>query len=255
MFNAIFEFSYAILNSTGINIYWGKMMVDFKCYQAKVENFEILGDDKCRGLIAEYQKNNSPFLLDMIVKSYLRLVMKIANDYIGMGVDYDELVALGNVGLLEAVKKYDVQSNAKFCVYAGFYIRNQIRRNGLDKRDIVERPEWYRIKKRKCNVGCVSMEEQAGDNKTFGEMIASNQQSNDCSVKYEQDDMVRYIRSLIDEVLNDTEQDIIKARYGFNGKKVTLKSLAAQYGYTDECIRQKEEIALKKMRNAIYKNA
>ena len=226
-------------------------MCGFETYKAKVGDMAILGDEQCRELIAQYHKSHSAELLDRITRSYLRLVMKIAGEYAGMGVDYDELVALGNVGLLYAIKKYDTESNAKFCVYAGFWIRNKIRKDGLDKRDIVRHPEWNRMKKGGHFVSCMSMDEQMGDDdgRTYGDAIACNQ-TTDFTEQIEYADMLAYMMRVVEQTLSKTEYDIIISRCG----KATLNSLASKYGCTTERIRQREEEALMKIRLALYKS-
>ena len=226
-------------------------MSGFETYEAKVSDMAILGDEQCRELVAQYHKSHSVELLDRLAGSYLRLVMKIAGEYAGMGVDYDELVALGNVGLLYAIKKYDTESNAKFCVYAGFWIRNKIRKDGLDKRDIVRHPEWNRMKKGGHFISCMSMDEQisADDIRTYGEMIACNQ-TTDFTEQIEYADMLAYMMRVVEQVLSKVEYDIVISRCN-NAK---LNSLASKYGCSIERIRQREEEAMMKIKAALYQS-
>jgi RNA polymerase primary sigma factor len=65
---------------------------------------------------------------ETLIKANLRLVVKIANEYKGLGLDLGDLINEGNIGLMKAVDKYKSDKGAKLSYYASFWIRQCITR-------------------------------------------------------------------------------------------------------------------------------
>ena len=63
---------------------------------------------------------------DQLVESNLRFVVQVAKQYQGMGVAFEDLVAFGNIGLFEAVERFNLDKNVKFITFAVWYIRSEI---------------------------------------------------------------------------------------------------------------------------------
>ena len=63
-----------------------------------------------------------------LIKANLRLVIKIAKEFRNVGLDYDDLINEGNIGLMNAIDKYDLDKGAKLSYYASFWIKQSIRR-------------------------------------------------------------------------------------------------------------------------------
>lgn len=80
-----------------------------------------------------------------LLESNLRLVKMVANQYSRSGIDYDELVDLGLLGLTKAEKKYDPNRGVKFSSYAVHWIRGEIKTNLKKVRHTIslnEEAEW-----------------------------------------------------------------------------------------------------------------
>jgi len=65
---------------------------------------------------------------ERIIKSNLKLVVKIAKEYRNLGLDYEDLIEEGNIGLMTAVDKFNPKKGAKLSYYASFWIKQTIRR-------------------------------------------------------------------------------------------------------------------------------
>ena len=62
-----------------------------------------------------------------MIEANLRLVVKIARDYVGRGIALDDLIGEGNLGLIRATKEYDPRFGTRFSTYASYWIKQAIR--------------------------------------------------------------------------------------------------------------------------------
>ncbi len=63
-----------------------------------------------------------------MIKANLRLVVKIAHDYAGLGLPLEDLISEGNIGLMKAVERFDPRKGAKLSTYAAWWIKQSARR-------------------------------------------------------------------------------------------------------------------------------
>jgi len=76
--------------------------------------------------IARRAKEGDEEALKKLVESNLRFVVSVAKQYTGYGLPFSELIAAGNLGLLEAAKRFDPDRGVKFISYAVWWIRQAI---------------------------------------------------------------------------------------------------------------------------------
>ncbi|MEI6871023.1 MAG: sigma-70 family RNA polymerase sigma factor, partial [Verrucomicrobiota bacterium] len=87
--------------------------------------------------------------VDVLVKSHLRLVVKIAREYESFGVQISDLVAEGNLGLLRAAELYNPKFGTRFLNYAAVWIRQRIQRAIAAQTRAVRIPFWRSQRLRK----------------------------------------------------------------------------------------------------------
>jgi RNA polymerase sigma-32 factor len=95
-------------------------------YLAEIKRFPMLGPDEEFILAKRWQEHQDPKAGEMLVASHLRLVAKIAGGYRGYGLPIVDLIAEGNVGLMQALRKFDPDKGFRFSTYAMWWIRANI---------------------------------------------------------------------------------------------------------------------------------
>lgn len=97
-------------------------------YSKEVARYKPMTEEMEQAWFTEYKDSNSRDVRDAIVKANLRLVIKLAQDYTDYGLDIEDLIQEGNIGLLEAVDKFDPSLGFRFSTYAAWWIKQKIRR-------------------------------------------------------------------------------------------------------------------------------
>src|SRR5687768_14403504 len=99
----------------------------FRLYVREVGQTKLLTAKEEREL-ARRIKNGDAEAREQMIKANLRLVVKIARDYEGLGVPLLDLISEGNIGLMKGVERFDPDKGAKFSTYGAFWIKQAIRR-------------------------------------------------------------------------------------------------------------------------------
>ncbi len=92
-------------------------------YLAKIKQFPLLEPDEEFMLAKRWQEHQDPRAAEKLVAAHLRLVAKIANGYRGYGLPLVDLISEGNVGLMQALRKFDPDKGFRFSTYAMWWIR------------------------------------------------------------------------------------------------------------------------------------
>ena len=95
-------------------------------YMQEIRKFPMLEPDEEYMLAKRYQEHDDPEAAHKLVTSHLRLVAKIAMGYRGYGLPIGEVVSEGNVGLMQAVKKFDPERGFRLATYAMWWIKASI---------------------------------------------------------------------------------------------------------------------------------
>ena len=220
-----------------------------------------------------------------LIESNLRLVVRIAKNYITPDVSILDLIQEGNLGLIRAVSKYDYRKSVRFSTYASWWIKQSIVRALSNKKRVIRLPHRQEEKLRKINKvfnnlsqvlmrepTLVEIAEEIGleeaeiasilnssssvasldskateDSGNLHEVIEdmSFNPDNELMRKNLRDDTMRFLKQL-----HDKERQIIMYRFSFiGGKRYTLKKIGDELGISPETVRQIEIRALKKLRS------
>jgi len=95
-------------------------------YLSEIRKFPMLAKDEEFMLAKRWREHEDPEAAHRLVTSHLRLVAKIAMGYRGYGLPIGEVISEGNVGLMQAVKKFDPDQGFRLATYAMWWIRASI---------------------------------------------------------------------------------------------------------------------------------
>lgn len=261
-------------------------------YLKEINNIPLLSredEEKYARLAAAGDKNAR----DILVKSNLRFVVNVAKKYKNQGIPLSDLINEGNIGLLNAVEKYDVDRGYHFISYAVWWIKQAILKAIGEKSRMIRLPlnragELVQIERLKkeylaINGSDPDLKDIASDlsltEEHVREMINISREhiSIDTPVssgerdsakisdyiedtRYKQPDEFIIDRSLKEEInkllatLSGKEADIIEQRFGLNGETPqSLKEIGDRFNLTKERIRQIEKKALERLKHVSRK--
>ena len=128
-------------------------------YLAEIRRYPFLSKEEEIELFQEYRVQGSREAAVKLILANLRLSVAIASEYAHTGVDQMDLIQEGNVGLMQAIKKFDVTRNVRFYAYAAWWVRAFILRYLLNSHRLVkigttqeQRKLFYNLKKEKAKL-------------------------------------------------------------------------------------------------------
>jgi len=240
-----------------------------------------------RDLLKELKKTEADVkeATAQMVQSNLRLVVRIAKEYVNRGLSFLDLLQEGNLGLMRAVTKYDYRKGFKFSTYAVWWIRQAITRALADKSRTIRIPNHLLEMKRKvfkafhqmtkerdrdplpeeiateagidlANVQKVmdliqepvSLETQVGEDGKLEDFIGDEESLSFVEELLECMDQARKTRDLL-SLLNSKEEQILRLRFGIGEpKSYTLEEVGKRFGISRERVRQIEHRAINKLK-------
>src|SRR6187399_1301413 len=111
----------------------------------------------------------------LMIRSNLRLVVKIAHDYANLGLPLLDLISEGNIGLMKAVERFDPAKGGKLSTYAAWWIKQSIKRALANQSKTIRLPVHLVDKISKMRRTAMQLTEQLGREPTDEELAAELQ--------------------------------------------------------------------------------
>lgn len=175
----------------------------------------------------------------ILVERNLRLVVYIAKKFENTGIDLEDLISIGTIGLMKAINTFNTGKNIKLATYASRCIENEIlmylRRNNKIK-------------------GELSIDEPLNQDRDGNELLLSDVLGTDEDIIYKnlEDEVDHKLLKIAISKLTDKEKYIMNLRFGMEGhKEKTQKEVADMLGISQSYISRLEKKIMLKMRKEI----
>lgn len=182
--------------------------------------------------------NNSRNAFEELVKHNLRLVAHVTKKYYISVNDQDDLISIGTIGLIKAVKSFDYNKKIKFATYAARCIENEILM-------------YFRQLKKSANeiyIGDCSGKDEEGNLMIFSNLLISD---DDVEEKVELNFKTSKLIEVMNKFLNEREKKVVIYRYGlFNNLPLTQKEVATKLQISRSYVSRIEKKALQTLKTA-----
>ncbi len=262
--------------STGLDVYLGE-----------IQEGDLLGAAEEATLAAAIAAGDKAARTRMI-QANLRLVVRIARDYVGRGLTLDDLIGEGNLGLIRATEEYDPDFGTRFSTYASYWIKQAIRHALTNTTATIRLPshmvnllsKWRKTERALAReLGRAPTDEQvtvqlgltdaqidlvrkaklagrlqlesgfSNEGQAWSPDDAADDREAPGAALEADDDRQLLLRRL--ERLDDRERMVVSLRYGLEGNTpLTLKEVGRQLGVTREWVRKIELRAVQKLEEA-----
>jgi RNA polymerase primary sigma factor len=250
---------------------------------ANVKPLSIQEEKALIWLVRNGDKKTSKKAKDKLIKANLRFVVSVAKNYQGQGIDLQDLISVGNQGLLRSLKSFDENKNFKLISYAVWWIRQQILFAMASHSRIIRIPlhsiaviseirKAHNKLEQKCQ-GHVTTEAIATEINKSKELVRKFQMIDTPAVSlntkiYDDVELIdtiqdsfeepedraalkKTITSLIGSLRKERDQDVIKMYFGICYESTyTLDQIGQKYGISRERVRQIKEYAIKRLKEA-----
>ena len=265
-------------------------------YMAEIQKFPILSAEQEYEYATKWVREHDNVAAEKLVASHLRLVVSVAYDFKNYGLPVSDLIASGNMGLMQALQKFDPERGFRFSTYAMFWIKAEIYETILNNWSIVkigssanQKRVFFNLSRAKRALGI--MDNTLSDEQTKQiadylsvpesdvENVSTRMSARDVSLNspmgtdsdakdilsnmadtrvniedtHEQLEFRRrgyeLLRKHLD-MLPERDREILKARR-LSDPAATLETLSKKYKISRERVRQIEERAFNKLRDAI----
>ena len=179
------------------------------------------------------------FARDKLIEHNLRLVVFLAKKYENTGVDLEDLVSIGTIGLMKGVKTFSMDKNIKLATYASRCIDNEI---------------LMYLRKNKRIKTEISFDESLSFDADGNELHLEDVLGTDSDIVTKPLEDIENKRLMFEEVnkLSKRDREIITLRYGLDGKlEKTQKEVANILGISQSYISRIEKKVIKKLKNIV----
>lgn len=253
--------------------------------QSTLQKSKVVSEKEENYLCLKIQQQNCQQSMQKLIESNFKLVAKIAGKFQGCGLEIEDLIQEGNLGLIKAAERFDLSKGFRFSTYATWWIRQSILQSLDEKGRIVKIPGWLlrvRSKVQKAKQKLEKSGEKATRERLALEvgvseekiaMVEQIDQENPSLDFQEEDGGALFLEkfqdfnqkaldfSLIEKEMEDClkeamktlsprEREVLQARFE-GDQQQTLQHIGERLGMSNERVRQIEKKALEKLRKRI----
>ena len=265
-------------------------------YINEIQKFPILSAEQEYEYASKWVKDHDNSAAEKLVASHLRLVVSVAYDFKNYGLPVSDLIASGNMGLMQALQKFDPERGFRFSTYAMFWIKAEIYETILNNWSIVklgnsanQKRVFFNLTRAKRALGIMDNNLNDEQTKQIAEYLSVpesdvermstrmsardvslnaplNTDSDSKDILSNMADTKTNIEDSLEQLefkrrgyellkkhlssLPERDQEILKARR-LSDPATTLEALSQKYGISRERVRQIEERAFNKLKEAI----
>jgi RNA polymerase primary sigma factor len=261
-----------------------------KLYLREIGQVKLLTPAEEIELAARIKKGDKK-AREQMIKANLRLVVKIAHDYEGLGLPLLDLISEGNIGLMKAVERFDPAKGGKLSTYGAWWIKQSIKRALANQSKTIRLPVHLVDKISRMRRTSMRLQEELGREPTDDELgeelgmtasrvtqlrtaairpasldapIGDDETNNFAEIVQDENAATPYkqledktVTKMLQEMvktLDTREATILRFRFGLDGgSEKTLEEVGEKFGVTRERVRQIQNIALNKLRKMIQK--
>ena len=269
-------------------------------YIQNVQKIPVLTAEQEYEYATRWTRERDQRAAEQLVASHLRLVVSVAYDYKNYGIPVSELIASGNMGLMQALQKFDPEKGFRFSTYAMFWIKAEIYETILNNWSVVrigssanQKRVFFNLSRAKRALGIMDNNLTDEQTEQIAEYLdvptrdvarmATRISARDVSLNAplnSEDGATDVLSNMADgrATVEDTLEQIEFRRRGYDLLRrhlekmserdreilvarrlrepvATLEALSQKYGISRERVRQIEERAYNKLRDAILKDA
>lgn len=270
-------------------------------YIQEIQKFPVLSASQEYEYATRWVRDKDMSAGEALVASHLRLVVSVAYDFKNYGVPVADLIASGNMGLVQALQKFDPEKGFRFSTYAMFWIKAEIYENILNNWSIVkigtsanQKRVFFNLARAKRALGIMDgnmsddqtravaqyLDVPEGDVRRMATRIGARDVSLNAPAHSDDAGGMDILSNMTDSrdniadivegsearrrgyemlrrhlgELKDRDREILVARR-LSDPVVTLEALSKKYGISRERVRQIEERAYAKLRDAILQES
>ncbi len=260
-------------------------------YMREIGKIKLLSRQEEINLANAIKQGDSKAVQEMVRRN-LKYVVTVANKYRGYGMSLQDLIEEGNIGLIQAAKRFDVSKNVKFITYAVWWIKQAIMHSLAEQSGTVKLPvkQVGKVSKfnKKSQQMCQDMDREPTQSEVAKSLGYNDDEINSIMRAYrthlsldtplKNDDHTPYLDLLeneefipyddqimreslnekVDQMLEDLserEATILKMRFGFSGEVKTLEDIGQEIGLSRERVRQIEKRAKQRLKSKLQNEA